>query len=79
MVVKRVSPELMYAALLTGLTEALPAADFPLNKLEVEDYVARHPEVFGVLGTPADAGDLKNRVRRLWALYWLAKWEKELK
>jgi hypothetical protein len=68
----------MYASVLTGLAEGLPTADFPLNKLQVEDYVAAHPEVFGVLQTPVDGGELKNRVRRMWALYWLARWEKEL-
>lgn len=72
---KRLPPELMYAALLTGLTDALPRADFPLNRLQVEDYVAAHPETFKALESSAD--DLKGRLRRIWALYWLARWEKE--
>lgn len=75
LVSKTLPIEVAYAAMLTGLTDDYPTADLPLSASQVEAYVGAHPEIFGAIkGLPPV--DLGPRLRRLWALYLLAGFEK---
>lgn len=68
---------LALAGMLTGLTDQLPTADYPLTRGQVEAFVQGNGEFFGVLSGPEPL-DLGQRVRRLWALYLLSRWEQQL-
>lgn len=72
---RTIPADLALAAVLTGLTDQLPTADLPLSAAQIPPFRAAHPELFSYLDGPEPV-ELAPRVKRLYALYLLATWER---
>lgn len=65
------------AAMLTGLTDELPTADWPITRAQIAVFWAGRADWRRQVEGPEPL-ELALRVRRLWLLYLLARWELEL-
>ena len=64
------------AQVTVGLTSEVMPADFPATAAEVAPYLKRHEALFGSMN--GTEGDLRERVKRTWAIYLRARIEREL-
>lgn len=71
------TPKQNLALTISGLSENPMAVDFPANFEDARDYLKAHEQQFQLI-EGATPSELRERVKRLWALYLRAKLESQL-